>query len=354
MRRIATHIAAITLTALACGCQSIKHTDIHSQAEQDWTQLRGDMKFRLATQQVDAGQFAAAAYTLEEALALHPTGHGYYHAMARCRLALDDTGAAADALDRSEAAGDDSAELAFLRGLTAEQDWRLERALQHYTTAIALDPKSVDALVAAAQCLTSLSRPAEARSLVTDRLETAGRDAKLILLRAGICTILEEFKCAADDYADLGNALSDDRMATEQHARVLMRLGRHADAVSMLRAFLDGGTSASASHMLAESYIAIGKPGQARRMLLQHTTDHPTDARAWWLLANAAIKTGDTKTAQRCLVQGRALAPERPHWAILTAYFAGQDNDHVRATRILDDPQVRSFLGQQRSAPTPE
>lgn len=366
MRRIATYLAAVTITAVAGGCQSAKHQDIRHQAEQDWTQLRGDIKFRLATQQIEAGQFAAATKTLEEAIALKPTAQGYYHAMARCRLAMDDTRAAAEALDRSEAAGDASAELAYLRGLAAEQDWRIERALRYYRIAIALDPRSVDALIAAAQCLTSLGRPVEARSLVTDRLDASGRDDRLILLRAEICTILEDYDCTANDYAELGGALSDNRMAAEQHARALMRLGRHAEAIAVLRAFLDGGTSALASHMLAESYVAVGKPGQARRMLLQHTTDHPTDARAWWLLADAAIRTGDAKTVRRCLRQGRALAPERPHWDILSAYLACQDNDRVRAAHILDatakkhpdDLLVRSFLGeirrQEDSAPTPE
>ncbi len=357
--------AALALCFLLMGCQSKPHPNLHQEGERDWTDLRGGMKFRLANQQLETGRIADAVRSLEGAIQLNPRQPEYYHALARCRLEQGDTGAAMAVLGMSEEAGDASAELAYLRGLAAEQEWRLERARDHYAAAVELGPRNIDYVIALAQCLTALDMPAEARALIDARMDRFDHTARLVLLRGEVCTVLGDLDSAARDFGSLISMLGDDPMVAGQYARILVRLGRHAEAIAALRALLEGPKAAegrggdaglTAVHTLAEAYIAVDNANAAQRLLLTHLAEHGTDTRAWWLLANAAVRTGDPRTVRHCLRQGRSLAPHRPHWDVLDAYLALRNDDQSEAIRILraaagehpDDALVRGFLGALR------
>ncbi len=355
-------LACFTLTA----CESIPKHQQFVEAEQHWSRLRSQMKVRLADQQLNTGRVTEAVVTLEEASRLDPDNPALHRMMARCHLEQRDARSAVDAINRALAVGDQSADLAYTQGLVAEHQWRHDDAVEHHTRAAALDPRNVDYVVAIAECRTAIRQPEEARALLDASMKRFNRDPKLLLARAGICTLLGDLEQAARDYGELNLTLGNTPWTAERHGLILLSLRRYKEALATLEPLVNrDGLLANHSddpqppapaviRAVASCYNGLNRPAAAESILNGHLRDHPDDARAWWLLAEAAVMRADATAARECLTKGRRLAPGLPHWDTLHAYLAWNSGDAHTAGSILESAIVRNpndamahcFLGE--------
>ncbi|MEE9296947.1 MAG: tetratricopeptide repeat protein [Phycisphaerae bacterium] len=339
------------------------------------------MKYRLATQQIEAGRIDEAVMTLQQAIELHPDNAALQRLMALCKTEQGDMPAATAAADRAAALGDESADLAYIKGLIAEQQRRHEQALLHYNQAAARDPQNVDYFLAVVESLVTLDRPAQARQFLDDRIDDFGRDARLLLLRAGVCALVGDLQQVADDYDELIVVMHDSPWVAQQYGLVLLQLNRYEEALAVLLPLLGtapfarwdeipisflpapvgrappaDSPSPAVVRAVATCYLRMDQPHQVPPLVNSHLRRNPNDARAWWLLAEASARLSDWPVVRRCLRSGRRLNPDRPEWKLLHAYLSFRQGDTTTAAEILesalsqhpDHKPALSFLGEIR------
>ncbi len=355
---------SLSLTA----CQNASHKQLQQEAEQEWGRVRSELKVRLAAQQLETGRVDEAVKTLVQAIRFHPGDATLHLLLARCHIEQGDLRAAVVAVEQSSALGNESADLAYTRGLIAEQQRRYDQALEHYARAASIDSTSVDYVAAVAEILIALGRVGDARSLIDEHVAAFDHDPKLLLLRAGACNMLDDLEQSAEDYAGLFATIGDNPWVAEQYGLTLTRLGRYAESLAVLRPLLDGGDSSwgvsgpgrppssAVIRGVATCYLGLANPRAARSLLDEHVQRNPEDARAWWLLAETSIGLNDAATTRRCLERGRRLAPDLPQWNMLRAYLAWNRGDLSVAGSILestlsthpDHAPAHCFLGEIR------
>lgn len=357
----------LILVVAICGsmlaCDSPPHRTQKLQAERQWNQLRSRVKARLASGQFDQGRLDDAIATLHEAILLNPEEPAYHRLSARCALEKGKLAAAIASLDVAASLGDASADLSYLRGLIAERRAHFDDGVDHYSRAWSTDSDNVDHLIALAEALVAAGRPTDAAELLESHAQDFDRDPKILLLRAHVYAAVDQPQLAAADFADVVERLKDPTPVLEPYGLVLTRLGRFAEARSLLQRALPGLAatrrgasplpSAAAIRALARCYIETGDPALANRLLSDHLRRSPTDARAWWLLAETNVKLGDFNAAGRAANRGQRIRPDLPHWGLLNAYIAWRADDKETAAATLEsvvahhphNAIAHSFLG---------
>ncbi|MCH7491035.1 MAG: tetratricopeptide repeat protein [Gemmatimonadetes bacterium] len=345
-------LSAFCVAALVGGCHEATHQTQRHQAEQRWNQVRSQVKFQLASQQFERGFLDEALGSLSEAVQLDPGNASCHLLAAKCHLERGDIASAERSAKHAEAGGV-SAESAYARGLIAERRERLDEALDYFRQAMALDPTHADSLVAAVEALVVLDEPEEARGLLDEHINEFDRDGRLSLLRADISILLGDFDEAAVDLADASSRMDAAPWVSEQYGLILVRAGRYADALSVLKPLVEsyaaaftgpnpnrkGGDSTPSPAVVravATCYNHLGAAKAARQLLDEHLAQDPDDARAWWVAAESAIELEDWRGALRYADRGERLAPVLPHWKLIRAFCAWRQDDPATATKLLD------------------
>ncbi len=355
----------IALTTLV-GCETMPHRKQRAQAEANLNQLRAQVKYRLAVQAIDDHRVDKAIPALLETTQLDPGNALYHRKLATCYLDQGQLRPAADQAELAESLGDASAELAYVQGMIAEQRAQLERACRQFRLACSRDSENVDYLLASAECLVRINEPREAISLLSAEANQLAEDPRIYLLSAHIAVLLGDDAQAATDFANASELVNESPWDAEQYALVLTRLGRYAAAAELLAPIVqpasfsgvtDGTAldpSSAAVRTLATCYVRTGRQKAASKLLTQHLEYAPNDAKAWWLLTEAAMTDRDWETARRCARSGDSVAPSMPQWRIAQAYISLENDDLALAIKQLNavlsqhpnDVQAQCLLGE--------
>lgn len=349
-------VGALVAPGLHVGCHHLSHQTQQVEAQQAWNQLRARYKAQLASQQFRQGHTREAVSTLHEVLALDPNNPVYHRLLAHAYLESGDLASARDATDRAKRIGDTSAELAYTQGIIAERQSRYDQALHYYREAAGLESANVDYLLAVAECLVTLGRAGEAKSFLDEQLGRLEGQEQLLLLRAQVCVLLNDLSMAAADFEVASNIVLETPWAAEEYGLVLLRLGRHAEAMAILQPLVDspgrppsgngskGTVSPAVIRALATCYNRTRAPRSAEALLKNHLRHSSGDVRSWWLLAETYVQLEDWAGVRKCIQRGASLAPESSDWKLLRAYLAWHDGDVVTAGRLL-----QSILNEESS-----
>ena len=343
------------LLAAAAGCETTTHRQHCDQAQGRWNRVRARVKRQLATQQFEAGHTREAVASAEEALGLDPADAETYVLLIRALLEAGDLSAAERALKAAEAMDLDSPELTYLRGVLAERSQRLSSALEHYRRAQQLDPSQMDYLVAEAECLVALHRPEEARRRVLESLDRFDRDGTLDTLLAEISLMLGDDRTAVAALRRAMPLVGADPLVAEEFGLVLVRLGRFAEALSVLKPLIEDrsgpGSSGAAVRAAAQCYLELGRPDEAATLMGQWLRDHPEDGPAWLLQARAALARGDLLTARRAAETAARTAPRAAEAHLLHGYVCWRQGRRdqaqaslERALRLQPDDALAHYL----------
>ena len=356
----------LCFVATGVACHPPKHKLLQRNEEQHWNRVQAEFKLRLAKEQSEQGFVREATRILEEAVTLDPENPAYHRLLARCYTDASAFGAARRTLRHAASLGDTSPMLAYTQGMLAEQQADHEEALRYYSEAAELEPTSVNYHLAMAESLVNLDRAADAKILLDEQLRSHEGDKQLALLRAHVHVLLNDLAAAAADFETAEVLLRNAPWAAEEFGLVLVRLGRYAKGLSILRPHVESASeslgeapsalpvSRAAVLALAACYNRVRSPEKAKRLMEDHLRHSPEDGRAWWLLAESLIQVGDWEGAQRCIQHGMQERPQVTDWGLLQAYIAWRQNDLETCATLLEsvvaedpaDSLARQFLAQ--------
>ncbi len=340
------------------GCQTTTHQANREQAQDRWSQVRAKVKHQLATQQYNAGHTTSAIKTANESLSLNPTDVETYVLLVRAFIESGDLPAAERAIRAAEGMGLDSAELAYLRGVLAERSRKLSSALDAYRRALRLDPTKVEYLVAEVECLVALQFLEEARRRVLDSLDDYDRDGTLDTLLAEVSLALGDDGAAAAAFQQAAPLVGADDLVAEEHGLALVRVGRFAEALAILKplaeARADRELSGAAVRGVARCYLHLDKTDLADALLEDWLRGHPEDGASWLLKAKGALARGDLLAARQSADAAISLAPQGTETHLILGYACWRQGDFEHARTALEealrldprDAAVHCLIGQ--------
>ncbi|UCC32497.1 MAG: tetratricopeptide repeat protein [Phycisphaerales bacterium] len=335
-------LVLISLAVMTTACSTLTHSDARQQGRQRWNQVRGRVKCQLAEQQYQAGLFEDAMRTITESLALDPNQVDAYALLARANLELGKPASAQRVLDAAQRVGVTSADLIYLQGVILEQRDDVQAAIEEYAQARALDPNNVDYLVAQAECLVALNRPAAAFELLDEHADRFDDEGTVSTLAAHIAALLGNVEEASKRYERALVTYEGSRLIAEELGRLLVRARRYEQALAVLGPLAaksngNGEGDGAVRRALATCYLATGDSASAKHVLSDYAASHPDDTLAQLLLAKAAIATNDALTALRAVDLAQQHEPDRPElWFVRAAVRWKRGNLVAAASDLYD------------------
>jgi Flp pilus assembly protein TadD len=332
-----------SLCSLA-GCQTPTHAQAKVQAEQRWSQVRGQVKLQLARQQFERGLFEDSIKTLQEATTLDSTSADAYAMLAKANLELGKSTTAEQVLTAAEKMGLTSADLHYFRGVVLEQRNELDAALSQYVKACSLDATRVEYLLARIETLVALNRTQEALALADSSANQFDDDASIALLGARIAALTGDDKGALERFQNPSIQNAGSRVATEELGTLLATQGRCSETIRILQPLCDSSAkeldapavSAQARRTLAECYLTENQPKLAIGVLYDHAVANPADKASQLLLAKAGLAAGEYMTALQALEQAGRGSRSSPEVELLLATTHWKRNDLGSAESVLD------------------
>jgi len=332
----AGRLGMCVLVAVLSGCQSTRPA-ASEEATQRWNMARARVKAKLAIDQFESGNVAAAAGELAEAHRLDPDNPGLTALRARIFLAGGNVAAAAELLERTHLEGKEQAEIEYLLGVVRQQQERWSEAADAFRRASRLDDREVAYIVAATQALLQLGQPRAALELLESSAPRFGWTSAYQAALAECREQLDEWSAAAMAWQRVAAASDVTPDIRERLGTALYRAGRYADAATALSDLLDDGQASSPDLlrlMLAECYLEQGQHATARRQVELFLRSEPDDMRALRLLARCLGAAGEYESALR--VTRRALAQNAGDITTLelTAALAWRSGDAEQAASV--------------------
>jgi predicted Zn-dependent protease len=346
-----------TLFAVALavpGCQSNPTVDEHRiEADKQWAALRGQYRYKMASDAIARRNMNDAVSALTEAIRFDADNPLYHRTLAECLLETGDLRGAEAEFDAAHRLGDAEPRWHYGLGLLRERLGRPEEAVEHHRNAWKREPSNRDYFQALIETMITAGRHEEAVTLLNDNVDAFDRNADLLALRAKAHVLSGDDESACADFAKAESVVAHSPTLTEAYAQSLIRLGRDRDALDKLTPYLATEVSltgragrefatninpnpspidrkplelsSSGIRLTAACLARTGSMNRARSLLESHLREHPQDARAWYILAEVALKTGDRRLANRSIERGRSLAPNVPHWGELRQRLNGGD-----------------------------
>src|SRR5690606_37373782 len=154
--------------------------------------------------------------------------------------------------------------------------------------------------------------------LVRERLTDFEQNATLRALAGGIYMMLDRYEEAADAYRDAARIAPDDNVRQQQLGTALVLAGRYEEANVVLAPRAEAKeVSASTLVALGESRLGVHKASEAKVVLQRAVDGDSRSARAWGLLAQAALEANDPLTARRAATRAAQLAPDSREYRLL-------------------------------------
>ena len=287
------------LVLMLVGCQA---TGLHEQARRDaterWSLTRAAVKARLASDELKASRFEAAAGALAEARDLDPENTEYQILQARVFLAQ---GKEADAEKLLTALPGDSAltpEALYLFGILAQQRLLWRDALQYYEAALDSRPDDVAYLSAVVQALLQLDEADRALAVLQRSEAAVGWTPAYFAALAECHERLGSWAQAAQAWRRAASARNDTE-TLERLALAQFRAGQCAAAIETIEQLRGdrGELTPPTALALAECLIEAGRLSDARREIEQILRRDARSAAALRLLARVHWAAGDARAA---------------------------------------------------------
>lgn len=328
--------------------------DGHADAKKQWQAMRGRVRLQLARQHLEAGRLDEAEGALEQAIAISPEEPQAYLVAARLRLEQNKLAEAREAIAVALSMSGEDPEIAYLAGLVAQRYGELERALLHYTMACERVPTAPAYLLARAEMLVALDRPAEAMSVLAARLTDFSGSVAVQMLAARVSQDLGLRGPAATYCLEALHLDKDDPVVQAEAGLILAWARRYADAIAVLRPLVEreetsdvtavgagagssevGCVSPAVVHALARAYLATGEGREARWALERAMAQGSENAITHCLYAQAALMSGDLDLAAKAAGKAQAAA-RTAETSLLMAYVAMRRKDYAGAVSAAE------------------
>ena len=249
-----------------------------------------------------------AQIAFEEALKIDPAHTGSRLGMARIPLEAKDFAGAERLAGDVLAADPEVADAWYIKGASAHAQGRFQEAAEAYGRAYELDPQHLQAAIGEATALLEAGKPATAAALLkplrekhpgsvtipylqSEALKAMGRKEDADAARAAAATIINSF--APKDVAHRPSDLL-------LFGTIAFESGQLETAFKFLSPYVEiGGADIQGRKTLAKTLLALGKPGDAQRVLVRISAAQQADAETLALLGDTNVQLGDLPAAER-------------------------------------------------------
>lgn len=338
-RLVALTLLVICVLPLS-GCQHASKRTNKEQAADRWNEVKGRFKSQLAQQQYDERQYEKALQTATEAITLDPKKVEAYVVLARAQVELGRLASAQATIDAAHQVPLHAAELSYLAGVIHEQRGDFDEAMKQYRDARSTDPRQVDFLIAEVECLVSLGRDDDALALLGENTSRYNEDGELAALGGRLLAKRGDARAAIDRYRRALAGLGGNKWVARELGLLLVRERRYAESVELLRPLIQERTEGtmeetSVRRALAEAYVFLGLPQDAKPLLVEYVRVRPEDVAAEVLLAKVALATNDLSTAIDAVSAAHRLAPADAEVGLVRATVQWRRGEYAAAEASL-------------------
>lgn len=322
--RCIAFLATVSVLAAACGCAGSKRPSQKEVAKQQWDQARAAVVFTLARDQYQSGNYDKSRKSLDEALRLDPTNAGFHVLSAKLALEQGNLEQAHQALATARELDAKHDEAEYLTGVVYQRWQKPQVAYQHYTAAEEKKPDELAYVLARAEMLVAMDRPAEALRLLQEKSAKFEHSA-VIRDAAGQLLVQQGRYAEAVETLRSATALSnDDELVREHYALALFLNRQYREAADAIARLLRSETYASNAQLhlaLGECQMQLSRPREARASFETACRLNGASASAWLSLTKCALQSGDTRRAELSLQKAISLEPASTDAQLLLGYL---------------------------------
>ncbi len=288
---------------LACvglaGCQNSHPAPTPTQqalAQKQWSDARAGVLGTLAQDQYRNGNFEKCAQTLEEALRLEPASADLHLLAARLAIEQGYLEIAQQHLARVRQIDPANAEADYLSGVVLQRWQQPQKAYEAYDAAAKKNPQELAYLMAKAEMLVTLNRPADALDLLSAKVVYFEHSA---VIRDAVGQLLVQQGRAAEGAAMLREAsiLDGDDLTIREHlAFALLAAEEYSDAIEEFGELVRDDSYSKRADVFAglgQCQWQLGQLRDARDSFATATDLDPTCGGYWLSLGQIDLKLND-------------------------------------------------------------
>lgn len=336
MRKTALSLLVFTLV---CGCNLKSVDESREISMKKWSADRAKLLYELALQDHQTGKLPAAEKKLTEAAKIDPDNREYRAFLARVYSEQGKFDAARRVLEKLHADDPRSADIAYLLGVVAEKQNRLDEALEHYRLAAQLDQAAIAPVTAAAEVLVSLDRAEEAWAFLAARMDRGDDTPATFEIAGRIGMRVKEYRKAADYFHEA--RLLD--IKNPEYPKMIVEAeyyaGRLEEAlrwIKIVREHDEYAPDFSIESMRAECLLALGQPREAAAAFRDALAVDADNPRGWNGVAKAMLIVGDYAEVIRAANKTREIESRNADAALLLTAALIRQERYPEAKQVLD------------------
>lgn len=340
---------AVAALAVLVGCAGHgEYTKEHIKDSQDkLAQMKSGTEWQMAQQQFLAGDLDKARKTVDKSLALNDQVPKTHVLKGRILMEKGQLEGARMCFLEAEKLDPTCVEAQYYLGIVHERFNQPEEALQRYTNAMGLDTANAQYVIAAGDMMVQLGKLEEAKTFLSERRSNFEYNGAIRQSLGHIAVLQQEFPSAVDYFNEALLLSPDDLTVLEDLARAQYSAQRFADAEINVGKLLVNERYAERrdlKHLQAKCMIAADRPVEARKILVQLTSDSEgaADVDAWVDLGSASYILSDKVRLRNVASRLVSIAPQRHEGYMFKAMVQRIDGDLNGAITSLDLAAART------------
>jgi len=344
---------------MGTGCEDMGKTQSTMQKEQydRWNLTRVGVMLQLAQQQYEVGDYDKCRKTLDEAFATHAPSAPLHILYAKVEIEKGSLEAAAAHLEEAARLDPNAPEPFYLLGVVYQRWQKSDVAADYYQQAWDRKPSEALYMLAVVEMKISLGKLDEAQKILENKEVYFEQSAALRVALGRIASLKGDHALACKHYRDAVILMPDDRKVRRTYAEELCLSGKYNDAAAIFEDMSKDATGAEKDSMLlmlAECYLNIRRPLDARNNLQEVVRDNPNDPVAYFMLAKTCIQTNDLGIALASTHKVLSLEPDNSKAMILSAVIQQRQRNWADSRTTLDkalklapnDPTILCMIGR--------
>lgn len=308
-----------------------------------WSATRANVMYSMAVQQYETGDLYKASESIKRAIDTKPDDPRYHVLAARILLENGKLERAYLSVTHAIELNEKHYDGHYLLGVILQRWEKFDEALASYERAYELRSDDESPLLAIAQMYVRLGRTQEAIKRLEGKLVYFEHNAAIRAALGRIYMIEHDYVKAVATLSEAHVISPDDPSITEFLIRAYQGNGQHGQAIELLnRLGSEPEYALRDDHqaMLADSYVAVGQPEQARPIYLSLTRKNPQNYYAWLKLAEVAWAVGDTSRVVKASRQASALNPTLYQPYMLLGMVEAQAGRFGSAVKLYEKANV--------------
>lgn len=317
----------ILMMAMLAGCVTTtpqpKHLNAQEKTAKEWNAARAKIYYGLAKQQYKSGDLERSRETLDQALKLEPKDVQSLLLSSQLWIENGQLESAERILDQVRSIDPKNAEADYLSGIVYQR-WQLpSRAFDYYSSASTKAPAELAYVLAKAEMLVTLERPAEALALLNSKAQYFEHSAALRDAIGQLLVDSGKYSDAIEMFRQASILSDDDPVIDERLGLAMYYAGEYrdaADVLSKLAATPAYATQTDLLMALGECNLHLSRYHDALDWFESATQAKPTSTSAWLRVAQAAMQLGDYRRADLATYKAISLDPSNSDAQIMLGY----------------------------------